>query len=115
MNVEGKGVTSDILRGIGLAFEPFKLNGTITIHECIPKPYPPEYSTYYLICGLCILSWTFSFLEPYGLRVRHIIMRYYYPHIARNRAIWLYNKIIFERSKFHFLFIYYLLYLIQFI
>lgn len=108
MNVDGDSITSDIIRGIGLAFEPFKLNSTVTIYDCMPHPYPPEYSTYYIIGILCALSWSFSLLEPYGLRIRHVIMRYYYPHIGKRRTEWLYNKIIFERSKLNREFICYI-------
>lgn len=109
MNIEGSGVTSDILRGIGTAFEPFTLNNTVAIGECIPNPYSPDYRIYYIIAFLCILAWIFSLFEPYGLRIRHVIMRYYYPHVTRKRATWLYNKIIVERSKFLLNFIIYLL------
>lgn len=99
MNVEGTSITSDILRGIAVAFEPFTLNRTIAMEECIPHAYPPNYKMYCIIGFLCILSWIFSICEPYGLRLRHVIMRYYYPNIAKRRAVWLYRKILLERGK----------------
>lgn len=81
-----------------MAFEPFTLNNTVAIGECIPNANPPDYYTFYIIGFLCILAWTYSIFEPYGLRIRHVVMRYYYPDVSRKRALWLYNKIIVERS-----------------
>ncbi|CAG2061552.1 unnamed protein product [Timema podura] len=33
-------------------------------------------------------------LEPYGLRQRSVIMGYYYPERAKQRSVWLYNRIL---------------------
>nr|CAD7406920.1 unnamed protein product [Timema poppensis] len=33
-------------------------------------------------------------LEPYGLRQRSVIMGYYYPERAKQRSVWLYNRVL---------------------
>ena len=39
-----------------------------------------------------------SLLQPFALRFRNYIMSYYYPAIARRRAVWLYNHILQTRG-----------------
>lgn len=99
MEIEGGGFVAEIFGGIVHAFEPVSQNYTMDPQTCLPMPRKPNYSQYYLIGMLCLLAWIFLFCQPYGLRLRHIVMRIYYPDVARQRAIWLYNRILLKRSK----------------
>lgn len=42
----------------------------------------------------------FTIFQPYGLRLRHIVLNHYYPEIANRRAIYLYKQILTKRSTF---------------
>ncbi|XP_017461544.1 PREDICTED: DC-STAMP domain-containing protein 1-like [Rhagoletis zephyria] len=63
-------------------------------------PKRPNFKRYMEIGGICLLAWIFLFCEPYGLRLRHIVMRLYYPVEAKQRAAWLYNEILLKRMTF---------------
>jgi glyoxylase-like metal-dependent hydrolase (beta-lactamase superfamily II) len=41
-----------------------------------------------------------ALLEPYGLRLRHVVMSHYHPDRARQRTVWLYNHILKCRGSF---------------
>lgn len=99
VEVQGDGFVSEIFRGIVHAFEPIAQNYTVDSRTCLPHPRTPIYANYYLISMVALLAWIFLFLQPYGLRLRHTVMRLYYPDIARQRAVWLYDKILLKRSK----------------
>ncbi|XP_075161989.1 DC-STAMP domain-containing protein 2 [Haematobia irritans] len=96
----GGGLIGEIFEGIIHAFEPVAQNYTMNPQTCLPKPRSPNYEQYYLIGGLCFIAWIFLFCQPYALRLRHIIMRLYYPDVARHRAIWLYDRILLKRVTF---------------
>lgn len=61
---------------------------------CLPDPIPPDLDRYIQIVSLIIFCWIMTFFEPYGLRLRHVVMCYYHPDRAKQRAVWLYNHII---------------------
>jgi len=49
---------------------------------------------------LIVFCFIVAFLEPYGLRLQHTVMCYYYPDRARQRSAWLYNHILTMRGSF---------------
>ncbi|EAA11920.4 AGAP005412-PA [Anopheles gambiae str. PEST] len=99
VGVSGEGILADTLRDIVRSFEPI-VNGTaIDPAECIPDASTPRFARYGQIVALLALCWCFAFLEPYGLRVRQLVMRRYYPARARARAIWLYGDILLKRES----------------
>ncbi|XP_061389998.1 DC-STAMP domain-containing protein 2-like [Musca vetustissima] len=100
VEIEGGGFVGEIFGGIVHAFEPISQNYTMDPHNCLPLPHRPNYGQYYLIGMLLAFAWMFLFCQPYGLRLRHIVMRLYYPDVARQRAIWLYNRILLKRISF---------------
>lgn len=57
-------------------------------------------SEYCSAVSLILLCWVLTILEPYGLRLKHVVMSYYYPERARQRAVWLYNNILRSRGGF---------------
>uniref|UniRef100_A0A182N932 Uncharacterized protein n=1 Tax=Anopheles dirus TaxID=7168 RepID=A0A182N932_9DIPT len=99
IGVSGEGILADTLRDIVRSFEPI-VNGTaIDPSQCIPEASTPRYARYVQILALLALCWCFAFLEPYGLRVRQLVMRRYYPARARARALWLYSDILLKREN----------------
>lgn len=50
--------------------------------------------------SIIFLCWVLAFLEPAGLRLQNLVMCYYYPERARQRAVWLYNHILRSRGSF---------------
>ncbi|XP_073840484.1 DC-STAMP domain-containing protein 2 isoform X2 [Musca autumnalis] len=100
VEIDGGGFAGEIFAGIVHAFEPISQNYTVDPHTCLPLPRKPNYGQYYLIGTLILVAWIFLFFQPYGLRLRHIVMRLYYPEFARQRAIWLYNRILLKRMSF---------------
>ncbi|KAJ8715453.1 hypothetical protein PYW07_009935 [Mythimna separata] len=68
--------------------------------SCLPDPYPPDLRRYTQIGVLIFLLWFFALFEPYGLRLRHLIMGHYRPERAKARATWLYNHILRTRGSF---------------
>ncbi|KAL4702049.1 hypothetical protein ACJJTC_012497 [Scirpophaga incertulas] len=70
--------------------------------SCLPKPRQPDFKRYMQIGVLILLLWLFAMLEPYGLRLRHVIMSHYQPERAKVRATWLYNNILRDQSFMKF-------------
>ncbi|XP_062532339.1 DC-STAMP domain-containing protein 2 isoform X1 [Bombyx mori] len=68
--------------------------------SCLPSPHPPDFRRYMQIGFLILLLWFFALFEPYGLRLRHMIMAHYRPERAEARAMWLYNHLLRTRGTF---------------
>ncbi|XP_058828490.1 DC-STAMP domain-containing protein 2-like [Topomyia yanbarensis] len=101
LEVGGSGIIADMYRGIVGAFEPMvKHLGILDPVQCAPEPRVPNLTRYLQICLILLFCWMCIVLEPYGLRVRQLIMRAYYPERARERAVWLYNDILLKRETF---------------
>ncbi|XP_076757059.1 DC-STAMP domain-containing protein 2 [Xylocopa sonorina] len=100
IHVTGDGYLSELYRSIVKAFTPRGKEANIDTMLCLPDPIPPDYDKYTQIVVLIIFCWLMAFLEPYGLRLRHVVMCQYYPDRAKQRATWLYNHIIRSRGSF---------------
>ncbi|XP_055610614.1 DC-STAMP domain-containing protein 2 isoform X2 [Uranotaenia lowii] len=101
LEVSGSGIIADMYRSIVGAFEPMiKHTGILDPTRCAPNPSEPDFHRYLHISFLLLFSWVCIVLEPYGLRVRQLIMAEYYPGRARERATWLYNDILLKRETF---------------
>ncbi|XP_037939558.1 DC-STAMP domain-containing protein 2-like [Teleopsis dalmanni] len=98
VDVKGGGVAGDMYGGIVHAFEPNTQNYTIDSTSCLPRAKIPNFRRYQLIGLLCVMAWIMLFTQPYGLRLRHLVMRYYYPEVSQRRALWLYNHILLKRE-----------------
>ncbi|XP_045506601.1 uncharacterized protein LOC123702833 isoform X2 [Colias croceus] len=100
IKVTGTGFGADLLRSIfNILTVPLYLPASSPI-SCLPNPHPPDFQRYYQIGVLIILLWLFALFEPYGLRLRHVIMGHYRPERAKARATWLYNHILRTRGSF---------------
>lgn len=94
IHVSGEGYLSDLYRSIVKAFTPQGKDSEIDTMMCLPAPVTPDLDKYTQIITLIIFCWLMAFLEPYGLRLRQVVMCQYYPDRAKQRAAWLYNHII---------------------
>ncbi|XP_073963256.1 uncharacterized protein isoform X2 [Choristoneura fumiferana] len=100
VKVAGSGPLSGIVRGLIDALSvPLAMPSPSPI-SCLPNPHPPDFQRYAQIGILILLLWLCALCEPYGLRLRHVIMGHYQPERARARASWLYNHIIRTRGCF---------------
>ncbi|XP_046414178.1 DC-STAMP domain-containing protein 2-like [Neodiprion virginianus] len=98
--VSGTGFLADLYRSIVRAFSPKGTEVNMDTMPCLPDPIPPDLDRYTQIVSLIFLCWIMAVFEPYGLRLRHVVMCYYHPDRARQRAVWLYNHIIRSRGSF---------------
>ncbi|KAG7297299.1 hypothetical protein JYU34_019258 [Plutella xylostella] len=100
IQIIGKGPVAGIMRAIVDAISiPIATPGPSPV-SCLPNPYPPDLQRYAQIGVLIFLIWFFALFEPYGLRLRHIIMGLYRPERAKQRAVWLHNHILEARCSF---------------
>ncbi|XP_063977783.1 uncharacterized protein LOC135162827 isoform X1 [Diachasmimorpha longicaudata] len=100
MYVSGDGYLAQLYRSIVRAFSPSDANIEIDTLPCLPDPIPPDYDRYAQIGSLILICWIMTIFEPYGLRLRQVVMGYYHPERAKQRAVWLYNHIIRSRGGF---------------
>ncbi|XP_036138924.1 uncharacterized protein LOC105838921 [Monomorium pharaonis] len=98
--VSGNGYLADLYRSIVKAFTPHAKDAEIDLTPCLPDPIPPDLDRYTQIATLIAFCWIMAIFEPYGLRLRHIVMCKYHPERAKQRAAWLYNHIIRSRGSF---------------
>lgn len=71
-----------------------------SLEQCLPSASKPNYKLYNNIAILALVTFGAVILEAYILRTRHCIANLYYPRRAKKRAIWLYRKMLAEKSKF---------------
>lgn len=100
VSVSGHGMIADLYKNIIEVFKPFEHQYYIDPTPCLPNPFPPNFDIYFKICFYLFLSWTLAIFQPYGLRLRQIIMNRFYPSAARIRAAWLCNHLIRRRESF---------------
>nr|XP_034837082.1 DC-STAMP domain-containing protein 2-like [Maniola hyperantus] len=100
VHISGHGVVADFLRSIFNALTIPLVQNIPSSVTCLPNPYPPDLQRYAQIAVLIMLLWFFALFEPYGLRLRHVIMGHYRPERAKTRAVWLYNHILRTRGSF---------------
>ncbi|XP_017066413.1 DC-STAMP domain-containing protein 2 isoform X1 [Drosophila eugracilis] len=98
LEIKGGGFVADVMRGIANAFRPLTQKSTLDTNPCLPLPIKPDYAEYIFIFLLCLLAWLILLSEPYVLRTRHLIMFHFYPARAKERGIYLYNKIADDRT-----------------
>lgn len=92
--MSGNGYLADLYTSIAGAFAPRIKDTEIDVTPCLPDPIPPDLDRYTQIATLVAFCWIMAVLEPYGLRLRHVVMCKYHPDRAKQRAAWLYNHII---------------------
>ncbi|GLV39594.1 uncharacterized protein CBL_08340 [Carabus blaptoides fortunei] len=100
LHVEGNGFLADLYRSFVKAFQPLGVKMDLDNIPCLPEPILPNFDTYTQIGFIALLCLLLAVFEPYGLRIRQVVMCYYHPDRAKVRAIWLYNHIMRQRSSF---------------
>ncbi|KAK0162528.1 hypothetical protein PV327_006301 [Microctonus hyperodae] len=100
IHVSGTGYLAELYRSIARAFSIDNFNQEIDTLSCLPDPLPPDYDRYTQIAVLILFCWIMAVFEPYGLRLRQVVMGWYYPDRAKQRAVYLYNQIIRLRGNF---------------
>lgn len=103
INVSGDGYLAELYKSIVKAFTPHGKEAEINTMLCLPDPVSPNLDKYTQIVVMIIFCWLIAMFEPYGLRLRQVVMCQYYPDRAKQRATWLYNYII-RYTKFSFFF-----------
>ncbi|XP_071444965.1 DC-STAMP domain-containing protein 2-like [Hetaerina americana] len=100
VHVEGKGPLANLYQGTINALQPLGMPPSIDTSACLPVPRTPDVNCHYQIVGLLVLCWMLTLTEPYGQRMRAMVMNAYYPKRAYVRAAWLYNQILRSRLSF---------------
>lgn len=100
MHVTGMGLISELIQGIIHAFSPFAETFNIDPTPCLPQPSVPNFRRYFEIVSALIFCWMLLIFEPYGLRMRQIVMNRYHPDRSHERAAWLYNHLLRRRMTF---------------
>ncbi|XP_063834460.1 uncharacterized protein LOC135083679 isoform X2 [Ostrinia nubilalis] len=99
-HISGSGPTADLLKSLLVSFGVLLEFPASTPVSCLPNPHPPDFKRYTQIGVLIFLLWFFAMFEPYGLRLRHVVMGHYQPERAKVRADWLYTHILRTRGGF---------------
>lgn len=99
MKVTGEGIVADMYRDLVDILKPLVRYYDVNFQLCLPHPHRPDYKKYVKIGGLIFISWFMLFLEPFGLRLRSVIMSNYYPEKSSERTVWLYHQILRKRSS----------------
>lgn len=100
VNVIGDGIVADMYRDLVDIFESLLQFYDVDFDVCLPRPYRPIFSQYLKIVFLVATCWLLVILEPYGMRLRHLIMDYHYPERTLERSVWLYYRILRKRTSF---------------
>jgi hypothetical protein len=100
VKVSGEGVMAEFCRTLVQVFEPLVKLYDFNTDYCLPQPFQADYETYTKIGFLVSFCWFLLFFEPFALRLRIVIMNFYYPNVANCRATWLYHHILRRRTKF---------------
>ncbi|KAG8231125.1 hypothetical protein J437_LFUL010451 [Ladona fulva] len=100
VKVEGEGPLATLYQNVANSLQPLGAVPTIDTTPCLPTPMKPDISCHIQIGSLILICLIISITEPYGQRMRHIVMSTYYPKRSRARAVWLYNHILYSRLNF---------------
>lgn len=99
VQVDGTGLLVEHLRATIDSFLPYKYFN-FDMLACLPNPIAPKMAAYRRILILISSVWLSIFFEAYGLRIRHKILAWFYPQLAKERAHWLYVQIVTDRKLF---------------
>ncbi|CAK1541097.1 unnamed protein product [Leptosia nina] len=100
VKITGTGFAAELLKSIFNILTIPLQTPTISPTACLPNPHPPDFQRYTQIGVIIVILWLLALFEPYGLRLRHVIMGHHRPERAKARANWLYNHILRTRGSF---------------
>lgn len=100
--IRGDSSYANIVRSMVSMLNPIKdIALDVDAEACKPIASPPDDSTNILVAVMMIMTVLSVFFEVYILRLRHIIMIWYYPQRGIQRAAWLRTHIRNNRGMFH--------------
>lgn len=100
VKVIGHGVVAELCRELVDVLKPLVKFFDVDFKLCLPHPHQPDFAKYAKIGVLTTCWWALLILEPFGLRLRSIIMQHFYPTRCLERTVWLYHHILRRRMKF---------------
>ncbi|KAG5678517.1 hypothetical protein PVAND_008184 [Polypedilum vanderplanki] len=100
IEINGEGIIAEFCQDLANILKPLMNVDNLDFTKCLPMPLPPDFEKYKTIVLFTSFSWILLFCEPYALRLKHVIMHYYYPEMSKDRSIWLYNEILRKRTSF---------------
>lgn len=100
INATGQGIIFDLSRELIDVLQPLLKIDNVEFSSCLPQPQMPDFNKYKTALFLIVLAWFILFVEPYALRLQHVIMEHFYPEIALHRCVWLYHEILRKRTNF---------------
>lgn len=98
-----KGTLSGLYRRLMDSIEsniPDDLSMLSSLLECQPVASAPLYDVYLKLVYLAAITLVAVVVEAYALRTRHCIANLFYPRRAKQRAAWLYRKLVDEKPKY---------------
>ncbi|CAH8467233.1 unnamed protein product [Heterobilharzia americana] len=102
LHITGDSSFANIIRSLSDMLNPLKdvvLSVDATV--CRPTPNPPDFNRYIQIGSLLLLAFVSIVLQVYIMRLRHVIMIWFYPKKAVHRAAWLRTYIKNNRGLYH--------------
>ncbi|KAG8315051.1 DC-STAMP-like protein [Homalodisca vitripennis] len=101
VSVVGSGFIAELSRRVVRALNFLDYNFYATnFMPCVPNPKRPDFWRALKIIGILVFL-LFSWISrPFMMRLRHMILDYYHPDVAKRRAIWLHNTILLRRMSF---------------
>uniref|UniRef100_A0A1B6EQT9 Uncharacterized protein n=1 Tax=Cuerna arida TaxID=1464854 RepID=A0A1B6EQT9_9HEMI len=101
VSIVGSGFIAELSRRVVRALNFLDHNFYATnFMPCVPNPKPPDFWGSLKIIGILVFL-LFSWVSrPFVLRLRHKVLDYYHPDVAKRRAIWLHNTILLRRMSF---------------
>ncbi|EUB56565.1 DC-STAMP domain-containing protein 2 [Echinococcus granulosus] len=100
--IQGNSTMSEIGRSFMNLANPLKdIAFSVDATICRPRPSEPDHETTILIGLALVLTLLSIIVQVYVLRLRHLILAWYYPDGANRRAAWLRTYIRNTRGLFH--------------
>ncbi|THD27701.1 DC-STAMP domain-containing protein 2 [Fasciola hepatica] len=100
--IRGDSSYANVIRAMVSMLNPIKdIALDVDAEACRPIANPPDDSTNITVAVMMVMTLFSIFFEVYILRLRHIIMIWYYPSRGVQRAAWLRTHIRNNRGMFH--------------
>ncbi|KAK4473626.1 hypothetical protein MN116_002978 [Schistosoma mekongi] len=100
--IDGDSTFANIVQSLIDLLNPLKdVTFNVDVTTCRPTLTQPDLQNYSLICLLLCLAFFSVALQVYIMRLRHVIMIWYYPKKAAKRAAWLRTHIRNNRGLYN--------------
>lgn len=99
VNIKGSGMVADLMTSLFKLFDPIINGFKLDFGHCVPDPHPPNTAENVILICLAVSCLAAAIIQPYMLRMKHVVMERYFPFETRTRARWLYNDIKQKRTN----------------